>query len=80
LIAIVGGIHLFAATDAQLAWTGAKLKQYGLQNLLAAHCTGFEATYRLRQIIGLGRTNAVVAAAGSSFTLGKGIDPLQLAR
>jgi 7,8-dihydropterin-6-yl-methyl-4-(beta-D-ribofuranosyl)aminobenzene 5'-phosphate synthase len=80
LIAIVGGIHLFAATDAELAWTGAKLKQYGLQNLLAAHCTGFEATYRLRQIIGLDRQNAVIAAAGSSFTLGKGIDPLQLAR
>jgi 7,8-dihydropterin-6-yl-methyl-4-(beta-D-ribofuranosyl)aminobenzene 5'-phosphate synthase len=80
LIAIVGGIHLFAASDASVAWTGEKLKLYGLQNLLAAHCTGFEATYRLRQIIGLKRENAVVAAAGSSFTLGKGIDPLALAR
>jgi 7,8-dihydropterin-6-yl-methyl-4-(beta-D-ribofuranosyl)aminobenzene 5'-phosphate synthase len=80
LIAIVGGIHLFAASDAAIAWTGEKLKRYGLQNLLAAHCTGFEATYRLRQILGLKRENAVVAAAGSSFTLGKGIDPLALAR
>ncbi len=80
LIAIVGGIHLFAATDDEIAWTGQKLKQYGLQNLLAAHCTGFEATYRLRQIIGLGRANAVVAATGSSFTLGRGIDPLFLAK
>jgi metal-dependent hydrolase (beta-lactamase superfamily II) len=76
----VGGIHLFAASDTAIAWTGEKLKLYGLQNLLAAHCTGFEATYRLRQIIGLKRENAVVAAAGSSFTLGKGIDPLALAR
>jgi 7,8-dihydropterin-6-yl-methyl-4-(beta-D-ribofuranosyl)aminobenzene 5'-phosphate synthase len=80
LIAIVGGIHLFAASDATVAWTASKLKQYGLQNLLAAHCTGFEATYRLRQLIGLKRETAVVAAVGSSFTLGKGIDPLALAR
>jgi len=56
------------------------LKEYGLQNLLAAHCTGFEATYRLRQLTGLKRETAVVAAVGSSFTLGKGIDPLALAR
>jgi 7,8-dihydropterin-6-yl-methyl-4-(beta-D-ribofuranosyl)aminobenzene 5'-phosphate synthase len=80
LIAIVGGIHLFAASDDEIAWTGKKLKLYRLQNLLAAHCTGLEATYRLRQIIGLGRGNAVVAAAGSSFSLGKGIDPLLLAK
>jgi 7,8-dihydropterin-6-yl-methyl-4-(beta-D-ribofuranosyl)aminobenzene 5'-phosphate synthase len=80
LIAIVGGIHLFAASDATLAWTASKLKEYGLQNLLAAHCTGFEATYRLRQLTGLKRETAVVAAVGSSFTLGKGIDPLALAR
>jgi 7,8-dihydropterin-6-yl-methyl-4-(beta-D-ribofuranosyl)aminobenzene 5'-phosphate synthase len=79
LLAIVGGVHLFAASDETLAWTGAKLREYGLQNLLAAHCTGFEATYRLRQIVGLKRERAVVAAVGSSFTLGKGIEPLALA-
>jgi len=63
LIAIVGGIHLFAASDTALAWTASKLKEYGLQNLLAAHCTGFEATYRLRQLIGLKRETAPLALA-----------------
>jgi 7,8-dihydropterin-6-yl-methyl-4-(beta-D-ribofuranosyl)aminobenzene 5'-phosphate synthase len=79
LLAIVGGLHLFAASDQTLAWTAARLKSYGLQNLLAAHCTGFEATYRLRALTGLKRETAVVAAVGSSFSLGRGIDSLQLA-
>jgi 7,8-dihydropterin-6-yl-methyl-4-(beta-D-ribofuranosyl)aminobenzene 5'-phosphate synthase len=80
LLAIVGGLHLFAASDATLAWTGAKLKSFGLQNLLAGHCTGIEATYRLREATGLERKTAVVSAVGSSFTLGHGIEPLELAR
>jgi 7,8-dihydropterin-6-yl-methyl-4-(beta-D-ribofuranosyl)aminobenzene 5'-phosphate synthase len=80
LVVVVGGLHLFEASDAQLSWTGTRLKAFGLQNLLAAHCTGFEATYRLRALTGLERSTAVVSAVGSSFTLGKGIDPLLLAR
>jgi 7,8-dihydropterin-6-yl-methyl-4-(beta-D-ribofuranosyl)aminobenzene 5'-phosphate synthase len=79
LLAVVGGLHLFAASDATLEWTGTKLKEFHLQNLLAGHCTGIEATYRLRRIVGLDRTTAVVSAVGSSFTLGKGIDALALA-
>jgi 7,8-dihydropterin-6-yl-methyl-4-(beta-D-ribofuranosyl)aminobenzene 5'-phosphate synthase len=73
-------LHLFAASDATLEWTGEKLKGFHLQYLLAGHCTGIEATYRLRRTIGLDRTTAVVSAVGSSFALGKGIDPLALAR
>jgi len=74
LLAMVGGLHLFNATDQALAWTGAKLKSYRLENLLAGHCTGIKATYRLRESTGLSRKTAVVSAAGSSFTLGLGID------
>jgi 7,8-dihydropterin-6-yl-methyl-4-(beta-D-ribofuranosyl)aminobenzene 5'-phosphate synthase len=80
LLAVVGGLHLFAASDATLEWTGEKLKGFHLQYLLAGHCTGIEATYRLRRIIGLQRATAVVSAVGSSFTLGQGIDALLLAR
>ena len=78
--AAIGGLHLFRADEAQLSWTAARLKEFGLANLLAAHCTGMEATFRLRELVGLNRQTAVVGAVGSSFTLGKGIDPLQLAR
>ncbi|MGA2189366.1 MAG: MBL fold metallo-hydrolase [Steroidobacteraceae bacterium] len=79
LSAVIGGLHLFDATDRTLSWTGAKLKSYKIKHLLAGHCTGIEATYRLRESTGLSRKTAVVSAAGSSFTLGVGIDALMLA-
>ena len=46
--AVVGGFHLFAADDAHLQWTGAKLREAGVESLVGAHCTGIEAVYRLR--------------------------------
>lgn len=79
LLAAVGGFHLFAATDLTIEWTGVKLRDFGLRHLLGAHCTGIEAVYRLRSLVGLTRKTAVVGAVGSSFTLGKGIDALALA-
>lgn len=71
LAAVIGGIHLFSAPDKVLVETAARLK--GLAYLFAAHCTGVEATVRLRELLGLDRRTAVVAAVGSSFTLGQGI-------
>lgn len=79
LHAAVGGFHLFAATDATLEWTAGKLREFGLQHLLGAHCTGIEAVYRIRSLAGLTRRTAVVGAVGSSFTLGKGIAALSIA-
>jgi 7,8-dihydropterin-6-yl-methyl-4-(beta-D-ribofuranosyl)aminobenzene 5'-phosphate synthase len=80
ILAAVGGFHLFAASDATLQWTGGKLKEAGLGYLIGAHCTGLEAVYRLRALLGLPRDRAVVGAVGSSFTLGAGITALALAR
>ncbi len=73
LLAVVGGVHLFAASDQTVRWTGARLKDFGIRNLLAGHCTGIEATYILRKATNLDRKTAVVSAVGSSFTLGLGI-------
>lgn len=78
--AAIGGFHLFGASDEALEWTGGRLKALGVRNLLGAHCTGIEAVFRLRQIVGLARRTAVVGAVGSSFTLGKGIESPPLAR
>ena len=78
--AAIGGFHLFAATDEVLEWTGGRLKALGVRHLLGAHCTGIEAVFRLRQLIGLARRTAVVAGVGSSFTLGAGIESPPLAR
>ena len=75
IYAVVGGIHLFEASDDTLAWTGGKLREFGLSNLLGAHCTGIEAVYRLRALTGLTRQTAAVGAVGGGFTLAKGLDP-----
>ncbi len=77
ILAVIGGLHLFAKSEAVLAATAVRLK--GIRYLLAAHCTGIEATLRLRELLGLDRRTAVVAATGSSFALGKGIDALEIA-
>jgi 7,8-dihydropterin-6-yl-methyl-4-(beta-D-ribofuranosyl)aminobenzene 5'-phosphate synthase len=71
--AAVGGFHLFNATDAHLDWTAGKLKEFGLGHFIGAHCTGIEATYRIRERAGLDRKRAVVGAVGASFKLGEGI-------
>lgn len=78
--AALGGFHLFAASDDQLAWTSAHLKAMGLQHFLGAHCTGIEAVFRIRQQCGLARATAVVGSVGTTFTLGSGIKATSLAR
>jgi 7,8-dihydropterin-6-yl-methyl-4-(beta-D-ribofuranosyl)aminobenzene 5'-phosphate synthase len=75
---LVGGIHLYRQTDAQLDWTSEKLKGFGVENVLGAHCTGVEAVYHLRQRMGLSRKSAVVGSVGAQFTLKDGIVPGEL--
>jgi 7,8-dihydropterin-6-yl-methyl-4-(beta-D-ribofuranosyl)aminobenzene 5'-phosphate synthase len=78
--AVLGGLHLFPASDEQLNWTADKLKEFKMANLLAAHCTGMEATYRIRQRLGLPRKAVVVGTVGSTFILGEGIHTGALAQ
>jgi 7,8-dihydropterin-6-yl-methyl-4-(beta-D-ribofuranosyl)aminobenzene 5'-phosphate synthase len=78
--AVIGGFHLFAASDDALAWTADRLKAFGVRHLLGAHCTGLEALYRLRTLAGLTRQTAAVGAVGASYTHGTGIDATALAR
>jgi 7,8-dihydropterin-6-yl-methyl-4-(beta-D-ribofuranosyl)aminobenzene 5'-phosphate synthase len=78
--AAIGGFHLFEASDETLAWTAGKLKEFGIGNLVGAHCTGIESLYRLRQLTGLDRKTAVVGAVGAGFNLDKGIEPGSIAK
>jgi 7,8-dihydropterin-6-yl-methyl-4-(beta-D-ribofuranosyl)aminobenzene 5'-phosphate synthase len=77
---LAGGLHLLSADEDKLAWTAQQIKAAGVRYLLAAHCTGLEATYRLRALLGLNRKTAVVAAVGSSYSTISGIDPLLIAK
>lgn len=78
--AVIGGLHLFAASDDQLDWTAAKFREFKVGNLLGAHCTGIEAVYRLRSRADFTRKTAVVGSVGSSFSLQDGIHPGALAQ
>jgi 7,8-dihydropterin-6-yl-methyl-4-(beta-D-ribofuranosyl)aminobenzene 5'-phosphate synthase len=78
--AVVGGLHLFAADDKALAWTADRMREAGVRELMGAHCTGLEAVYRLRALLGLPREAAVVGAVGARWSTEKGIEPGVLAR
>lgn len=79
IVALMGGLHLFAADDETLDWTAAKLLEIGVKNLMAGHCTGIEPMMRLRAGLNLDRKTAVVGAVGSRFVLGEGIHPTVIA-
>lgn len=78
--AIIGGIHLFDASEQTVEWTARKLAESGLDNFMGAHCTGIETVFSFRRYLALDRAHAVVGAVGSSFELGRGIDPGHIAQ
>jgi 7,8-dihydropterin-6-yl-methyl-4-(beta-D-ribofuranosyl)aminobenzene 5'-phosphate synthase len=78
--AIIGGLHLFAADDKHLEWTATKLKTFGVQQLVGAHCTGIEAVYRIRDLAGLTRQTCMVGAVGATYSLANGINAGRVAR
>ncbi len=53
---------------------------FGLEHLMGAHCTGINAVFTLRELIGLDRSTSVVGAVGAVFELGTGINPGYIAR
>lgn len=78
--AVMGGLHLFGATDAHLSWTAQQFKTFGVQELVGAHCTGIEAVYRIRELAGLTRQTCVVGAVGASYSLANGINAFRIAK
>ena len=78
--AVIGGLHLLAADEPHLAWTAERMRAAGVTHLLGAHCTGVEALYRLRALVGLTRATAVVGAVGSGYEDAVGIRPGLIAR
>lgn len=79
MLALIGGLHTFGLNDARLDWTGAELKTAGVKFMLLGHCTGIEATMRLRAATGLTRRTAAYGATGATFELGSGINARAIA-
>ena len=71
--ALLGGLHLYAAKNETLAWTAGKLKEFGVQQLLGAHCTGIQPVYYFRDRLGLEPGACEVGTVGATFELGKGL-------
>jgi 7,8-dihydropterin-6-yl-methyl-4-(beta-D-ribofuranosyl)aminobenzene 5'-phosphate synthase len=78
--AVLGGWHLFQLNDERLEWTAGKMREYGVEHFLGAHCTGVEAVYRIRQLNRMPRERCVVGAVGATFDLERGISPGLIAR
>ncbi len=77
--AVIGGIHLYPASDQTVDWTADKFKDFGVQYLVGAHCTGINTVYAIRDRLNMSRQSAVVGAVGATFVLGEGIHPGELA-
>lgn len=78
--AVIGGLHLFGASDEHLRWTAGQLRSFGVQELVGAHCTGIEAVYRIRELAGLTRQTCMVGAVGASYSLASGINAVRIAK
>jgi 7,8-dihydropterin-6-yl-methyl-4-(beta-D-ribofuranosyl)aminobenzene 5'-phosphate synthase len=78
--ALIGGIHLFNASEETLAWTTGKLREFGLDHFIGAHCTGIETVYRFRGDLRLDRAHCVVGAVGQTFEFGQGINARTIAK
>ena len=79
-LALMGGLHLFNASDDVLDWTATELREFGVQHLMAGHCTGIYPMQFLQNRMGLDRRTAVIGAVGARFELGHGIHPTPIAR
>jgi 7,8-dihydropterin-6-yl-methyl-4-(beta-D-ribofuranosyl)aminobenzene 5'-phosphate synthase len=80
ILAVLGGFHMLSLTDEKVAWTGEKMREFGVQHVVGAHCTGINAVTGLREAGHLDRGTAVVGAVGTIFTVGEGIKSGMLTR
>jgi len=63
--AVMGGLHLGAASPRRLDRTVAALAEMGLERVVPCHCTGDDAVARLQEALG---DRVTPGAAGMSFT------------
>tara|TARA_B100001057_G_scaffold237884_1_gene238178 strand:+ start:1123 stop:2064 length:942 start_codon:yes stop_codon:yes gene_type:complete len=64
---IIGGFHLFQLEDEKIEWTANKLKEFGVSNFVGAHCTGINATYKIRNFMGLTSREVLVGSVGTKI-------------
>ena len=52
----------------KLKWTAQKMKEFGVQYFVGAHCTGLNSTYSIRKFMNLSSKKALVGSVGTYIT------------
>ena len=65
---IIGGFHLLNLKQNKLEWTAQKMKEFGVEYFVGAHCTGLNSTYSIRNFMNLSSENALVGSVGTYIT------------
>jgi 7,8-dihydropterin-6-yl-methyl-4-(beta-D-ribofuranosyl)aminobenzene 5'-phosphate synthase len=71
--ALIGGMHLLDADDETIEWTAAQVARYKPSWIMATHCTGLEAVYRWRGLLGLDRGHLSPGAVGARYSAAAGL-------
>lgn len=65
---ILGGFHLLKLDDKKLKWTADKMKSYGVNYFVGAHCTGINSTYMLRKFMDSTKNRVLIGSVGTYIT------------
>ena len=64
----IGGFHLYRSTDKFISDTAESLKNFGLKQIVGAHCTGIHAARKIADIASISRENLSHGAIGTVIT------------
>ena len=65
---ILGGFHLLKLDAKKLKWTADKMKSYGVDYFVGAHCTGINSTYMLREFLDSTKNRVLIGSVGTYIT------------
>ena len=65
---ILGGFHLLKLDAEKLKWTADKMKSFGVNYFVGAHCTGINSTYMLREFLDSTKNRVLIGSVGTFIT------------
>ena len=65
---ILGGFHLLKLDAEKLKWTADKMKSFGVNYFVGAHCTGINSTYILRKFMDSTKNRVLIGSVGTYIT------------
>ena len=65
---ILGGFHLLKLDAEKLKWKADKMKSFGVNYFVGAHCTGINSTYILRKFMDSTKNRVLIGSVGTYIT------------